>query len=78
MKADILRRVREQAEEEEEAERETRGGVLGRAIAPTTVIVAHEDELSDPEGEISRTAVIKMSGNDGEAIDEDEEDDTVS
>lgn len=74
-KADILRRAREQAEEEEEAEREARSGVLGRyaaAPAPAPKIAAFEDELSDGETGEPGTVVI----GDGEASDED--DTTVS
>jgi activating signal cointegrator complex subunit 2 len=78
MKADILRRVREQAEEEEEAEREARGGVLGKVTAPATVTVAFEEELSDADEEAAGAGSIKLGGNAGEAIDEEEDDAAVS
>ena len=72
MKAEILRRAREQIEEEEEAEREAKAGVLGNAIAPATVTVAYEDELSDADGEITGETGIKIGSNDGEAMDEED------
>lgn len=77
MKADILRRVREQAEDEEEADRVARAGVLGGAIAPAPVIVAYEEELSDTDREMTGPASIKISGHYGEIIEE-EDGDVVS
>jgi len=73
MKAEILRRVRELAEEEEEDKYEASAGVLGRATAPKPVTVAYEDELSDYDMEFAGAAGIKIGSNDGEAIDEEEE-----
>lgn len=70
LKADILRRAREQIEEEEEAERDTRLGILGNAVNKEPRTVAHEDELSGDEG--AAPAAVKVIVGDGELSEDDD------
>ncbi|KAF8316091.1 hypothetical protein DL93DRAFT_2078314, partial [Clavulina sp. PMI_390] len=76
MKEDILRRARAQMEEEEEAERQVRAGVLGTyATASDAAVrtVAHEDELSDDGGEADLRPPRGPMTDDGEASEDEHE-----
>ena len=65
-----MRRAMAQMEEEEEAEREARAGIIGSYATRT---VAFEEELSDTGGAMEEGNSVRIGGGDGEQSDGDEE-----